>query len=805
MRSRIPTLLTAVALGATACTGGTDTSADTTPEAPSTTRDGGAGAAATSGGDAGGAGGGGVRFVRGLERFDDCAAFLDHVQFEARDRVGAYGLDGQGGYWFEDVAMEEPAEEPASESADASTAAPAPSAGALGGSDGDDIGSFSGTNVQVAGVDEPDIVKTDGERILTISDNVLSHVDISSGEPVLTDQLRLTNGWGHELFFRGDRALLFTNAGTWGYPMPIDDLAIDPDVDTGGDAEAEFASGSVPPTDFLVPDGGWGPAAEILEIDLSDPEDLQIAGSMRIEGQYLSARAIGDHVRLAVNSSPTRLPWLYPQSPAGEARAEEANRQTVDSTTVEDWLPAYEFTGPGGSSSGQLLDCSSVHHPADFAGFDVVSVIDLDLGRGLGAAVAGGNGSAATSAAGVLASGQTVASSMDRFYVATTRWQPPLSGDDSVDDDRFTRWRDDFVTEIHAFAIAPGAPTTYVGSGSVPGSLLNQFSLDEYEGDLRVVHTDGGAEDGNDLSETFLTVLREDGDELIEVGSVGGLGRGEQLYSARLLGDIGFAVTFRQIDPFYVLDLSDPTAPRVAGELKIPGFSTYLHPVGDHLVLGLGQDATEDGRTTGLKLSLFDVSDPARPNEVAVWAMPDANSPAEWDHRAFQMWDSTAIVPVQSWAGDVNGALLFDLRDGITEIGRVSHVAPGDEPSSDCRVIDGDSLTPDGSELYWIAQDGHVQVCGPDDVGGWAGSTCEPIQGDQIDSWFWDAEARNRDLEVLGLRPGDVVELCWPDGGSQEAIQRSLIADGTLYTVSASTLQANDLDGLAVLGRVALR
>ncbi len=209
-------------------------------------------------------------------------------------------------------------------------------------------------------------------------------------------------------------------------------------------------------------------------------------------------------------------------------------------------------------------------------------------------------------------------------------------------------WSDDYETDLHAFAIAPGERTEYVASGTVRGSLLNQFSLDEYEGYLRVISTDSSPWDESNQSETSLVVLQEQNDRLAIVGEVGGLGKGETLFSARLMDDIGFAVTFRQTDPFYVLDLSEPTNPRISGELKIPGVSTYLHPIGDRMVLGLGQDATEDGRTTGLKLSLFDVSDPTDPREVSVWTLPDSYSPAEHDHRAFQMFGSTAIVPVRT-------------------------------------------------------------------------------------------------------------------------------------------------------------
>ncbi len=731
-------------------------------------------------------GDGGARFVRALRPFADCSAFIDHVRAAALERVGPYGLDGGGGYWIaEDVALEEmavddvavPAEAPASEPADE----PA------GGDAGSDP-SYTGTNVQELGIDEPDIIKTDGERILVISNNVLTYVDLTDGDPRVAGELSLPEGWGHELFFSGDRAFVLTNGGGWAVPMPVEPL-----VDAGGDAEAQFADAAAESISPYPPEY-QAPAAVILEIDLTDPRRLHVAATLTIEGQYLSARAIGDRVRLAVTSPPQQLPWVYPQSPAGEDRAEQTNREIVEQSTLDDWIPGYEVSASGGTSTGPLLACDRVHHPAEFSGFDMITVVDLDLATGID------DGFTPREAVGVLASGQTVYSSNDRFYVATTKW----AGADLVrDDDRFRDWTDDYETDLHAFAISTDAPTEYVASGSVAGTLLNQFSLDEHEGHLRVITTDGSPWDERNRSESVLTVFAERGDTLEPVGRVGGLGKGEQLFSARLMDDIGFAVTFRQIDPFYVLDLSEPTEPRVVGELKIPGFSTYLHPVGDRHVLGIGQAATEEGVPLGLKLSLFDVSDPADPREVSVWTMEGATSPVEHDHRAFQMWGSTAIVPVQSWAGDVTGAVLFDIGDTIAEIGRIDHV--GDVvDSSDCRPVDPDALTPE-SELFWMARDGHVQVCDADDRGGWGGWYCDPIPARDLVHWYRDPATAEAEFAAIGLSDDGRVEICWPDGYYHDAIQRSLVIGGTLWTMSPTTLQGNLLDGLAVTARIDLR
>jgi len=149
-------------------------------------------------------------------------------------------------------------------------------------------------------------------------------------------------------------------------------------------------------------------------------------------------------------------------------------------------------------------------------------------------------------------------------------------------------------------------------------------------------------------------VLRPSGGELKEIGQVGGLGKTEQVRSVRFMGDIGYVVTFRQTDPLYVIDLSDPTDPVVAGELKIMGYSAYLHPVGDGLLLGIGQDATDQGRTIGTQVSLFDVSDSSDPRKIDGITFDNAYSQAEWDHRAFLYWDATGLMlaPFSTWSHD---------------------------------------------------------------------------------------------------------------------------------------------------------
>ena len=179
-------------------------------------------------------------------------------------------------------------------------------------------------------------------------------------------------------------------------------------------------------------------------------------------------------------------------------------------------------------------------------------------------------------------------------------------------------------------------------------------------------------------SEAGNRVLRDNGDELETIGSVDGLGRGERIYAVRFIEDRGYVVTFRQVDPLYVIDLSDPRRPTVEGELKIHGYSAYLHPVSDDLLLGVGQDADHNGRVTGLQASLFDVADPQAPERTDQFTMGDASSELEWDHHAFLFnpADGLTVIPFQRWddKGARAGALVLEVTAaGIREIGIVSH------------------------------------------------------------------------------------------------------------------------------------
>ena len=236
-------------------------------------------------------------------------------------------------------------------------------------------------------------------------------------------------------------------------------------------------------------------------------------------------------------------------------------------------------------------------------------------------------------------------------------------------------------TIIHKIAIDNGN-IEYKTQGYAPGTALNQFSMDEYNGYFRIATTTSTAE-----SKNHLYVLDSN---LNIVGKVEDLAAGERIYSARFIGDKAYMVTFRQIDPLFVIDLEDPYNPGVLGYLKVPGVSDYLHPYDENHIIGVGRDATEEGRMLGMKLSLFDVSDVANPTEVSKYIIGERGTSSEalYDHKAFlfSKEKNLLVLPVSLVEdGKYNafqGAYVFslDLENGFVLRGTVSHSnATGEE------------------------------------------------------------------------------------------------------------------------------
>ncbi|HHC09290.1 MAG TPA: benzoate transporter [Actinobacteria bacterium] len=570
-----------------------------------------------------------------LQPFDTCDEFLAYVTEHAIELVGPYGLEGFDGgpVPMVDVAF-------------AGEDLGAPTTMAASGS----APRASATNVQVAGVDEPDLVKTDGERIFAVAQGRLFWID-TRGTPEIVADLTL-DGWAQEMFLFEDRLLVLT-------------------ADAGGGPVLPLAERSIAAPDVLP----WAPRTVVQEVDVTDPSTMAVVRTLTMDGVVLAARLVDGTARIVIGSGPTGFVWEYPEGGGlrAEREATEANRRLVEESTLENWVPWYVFEDhrAGTTSEGPLLGCDQVAHPEEFSGLSMLTILTVDLREGLDPG----------SGVGLLADGDTVYASATNLYVATSPWMVrPLA-------EPMHRRGESPTTKIHMFDITDPETARYVASGQVEGTLLSQWSMDEYEGTLRVVVTDEDPWWGSsDVPDSSVVTLRRIGDRLAQVGSVGGLGKGERVQAVRFVEDRGYVVTFRRVDPLYVVDLSDPTDPRVAGELKITGYSAYLHPIGDHLLLGVGQDATEEGRTLGTQVAVFDVSDPTAPRRLAKLTFDGANSEVEWDHRAFLWWDGLAVLPMQRWSFDERtgkedafaGAIVLEVSPTkITRRGEVTHRCPG--------------------------------------------------------------------------------------------------------------------------------
>ncbi|MCE9620898.1 MAG: beta-propeller domain-containing protein [Actinomycetia bacterium] len=535
--------------------------------------------------------------------FEDCPDLLSYLRTEALERVTAWGLDGGGPIFYGRDAIYPTAEAaPTADSAGTDSGAEPPK------SDGSGDPSYSGTNTQEVGVDEGDVVETDGKHVFVVSQDGIRIVDVASAA-VIANIENLPDG-SHQLLLDGTRLLVISQS----YNSSEDTI--------------------------------------VSLYDVNDAANPTLLRRSHLEGRLVASRSIDGQARLVLTSTiANRLQFVTPdQFGLDEASALQANKDVINNSTIEEWLPRYfdEATDGAFGAMSASLDCSTVAAPRDFAGLGISWIASMDLQ----------GDSSPVGSAGIVSYGDVVYASPTSIYLATVPWdwtntaptntQPP--------------------TLIHQFALGANGTASYIASGEVNGQLLNQFAMSEYEGDLRVATTLSDWNTG--ASESFVQVLRPQGNELVQIGKVGGLGLTEQIYAVRFLGTQAYVVTFRQTDPLYVIDLADPTNPVVTGELKIPGYSAYLHPVGDGLLLGVGQSADLSGFTNGTQLSLFDVSDPANPQLIS--SLPiGGSSEAEWDHKAFLYWaeDGTIVIPVSPWWGGCGPAIDCLSKDVVSSAG----------------------------------------------------------------------------------------------------------------------------------------
>jgi hypothetical protein len=646
-----------------------------------------------------------------LMSFHGCGQELAALRGAAEASVGPYGLPGLAssvnGAVYRAAAAGAPQ---AAAGAGAAVAAPAA------------VPAYSGTNDYVAGVDEPDLVKTDGRRIVTVAGGVLEVIDAASR--TVTGRLDLS-ATGEDMAYQpanlllsGDHALVLTSRA------PVVEGA----TGSGGSPRPVYGS-------------------RLLLVDLAGRPSVM--SSYTIEGSLIDARQIGPAVRVVISSQP-RLNFPAQPESASNAQRVAANQAVISHAGLDAWLPQYAEMSGGESSTGHIA-CSAVSRPVTYSGANLLTVLTFDLTSD---ALGSGDGVA------IVADGNTVYGTDTSLYVAgDERWLAeaataaagpgmPAGGAARAPGSATTGQQ----TDIYRFDITSPGPPRFAAGGSVPGYLIDQYALSEWQGYLRVATTTGtswaladGPPADAQASSSAVYVLSTRGPVMRLAGHVTGLGRTERIYSVRFTGPVGYVVTFRQTDPLYTVDLSDPARPRVRGAVALTGYSAYLHPASDTRLIGIGRQADAMGHVGGTQVSLFDISDLAAPTRLATFTLTAAISNAEFDPHAFLYWPGAhlMVVPLQatgmvagapvtpdgvaqSPGAPRSGALVLRIDDsGITETGFITQPDtanttgyPGYPPIERSLIIGQTLWTIStagamASDLTTLRQQGWVPFAGP--------------------------------------------------------------------------------------------
>ena len=424
---------------------------------------------------------------------------------------------------------------------------------------------YSGTNVQVKGVDEADIVKTDGNYIYYLAANQLNILKADGANTSLVSSTSLSaddSWWGYnsELFILGTRLMVITQS--------YNTVWIN-DVNGGYENNTDQTTAVI--------------------YDISNPAKPVQVVSLGQSGSYVSARMVGDYVYLVTAQ------YVY---------------NLVKETPVT-YIPATTV-----GAETKLLQPTDLYiggNPQS-AAYTVVGAINLKSGANF------------SSAKAVFGGTSQLYANADHLLLAIAQYSEetlPIAPDKDGKNVQITNGSNS--TDLVLLGISEGQ-ITKLASGNVPGSLLNQFSMDEYKNVFRVVttlnswqqriYTDGV--DTYEYDNTNSNALYTLDLNLSILGKIENLAKDESVQSVRFDGDIGYFVTFRQIDPLFAVDLSNPAYPRVLNALKIPGFSEYLHVFKDNLLLGIGYSADENtGATQGVKLSMFDTTNKSNVKEIA--------------------------------------------------------------------------------------------------------------------------------------------------------------------------------------------
>lgn len=530
--------------------------------------------------------------------------------------------------------------------------APAAESGDQGSSGGDGT-AFTGTNLQEAGVDESDVMKSDGQYFYIARGRSMRIVRASPVDQLAEVGKLQFDDYIKEMYLVDENTAIVLGQRSADSPMIYAAIDIWPPYLVGG-------------------------KAVIYQVNIADRANPQITKTVNLDGFFVSSRVTGGRLIVVLSIVPD----------LSNRTATEVNR-----LTIEEVMPKIEI----GGEARDLVPWENWLYPESPDGYYMTAVVTLDAAdiekEVASVAVLGGAG--------------TVYSSTEALYLTDTSY------------DVEQNYRS--ITTVHKFAFDDNGGAQYVASGSVDGRPLNQFSLGEHAGNLRIathidpefrviepgIGSDDNATTSIEVAPTVdsnsVYVLGQTGGDLVVKGKVEGIAPGEQLYSARFMGDRGYLVTFQRIDPLFALDLSDPANPRVVGELKVPGFSDYLHLIDETHIVGVGRStATAPWGGTlvrGVQLSLFDVSDPANPRAIEQLELGGYGSYSEVssNHKAFAYLPETGTLAIPAnlypdeydpygenpsfvWVPPTTKVICFhvDPAAGFTELGRLNAAQASD-------------------------------------------------------------------------------------------------------------------------------
>jgi len=539
---------------------------------------------------------------------------------------------------------------------------------------------YTTTNNQEVDVDEADFLKNDGTYIYMLANGKFRVMKAWPPTEATVLSATAIEGTPRSMFVHEDRAVIFSSLGTdsWYY----DDCTYGYDCELTGD----------------------GRPLKVTVLDISDKSHPALVREAKFTGTFLAARRINDFVYLVVYSDPPALPTGYRNVPLElqeytyrchgdplpftreeietlfrKLHAENIayiNNWTADTDTILPGLTDRVLrNGDWKNLKNPFAQCSDYYLSASGDGGSLLSLVSFDTGA-----------DEAMTATSVLTRPGTIYASSQGLYVAARYRGNDVNawlGDSTIGE----------ATTIHRFGLSAENPaTTYEASGLAAGRVLNQFSLSEYNGYLRVATTSGSLYSD---AKSALRVFEQQEDKLVEIGTVDNMGPSEDIRSVRFSGDKGYIVTFKKTDPLYVLDLSDPTDPKVTGELKIPGFSTYMHFMDETHLLTIGYDADDHGDFAyfdGIALSVFDVTDGSNPTMLyrEIIGTRGTTSEAATNHLAFTWFKSRnalALPMLVCEGGDdgqyghtmtFNGLMVYrvTLDEGFSYLGGIPHEVP---------------------------------------------------------------------------------------------------------------------------------